>query len=108
MVVVCVEIRAKLRPTARQLNVKPVYKIVFLLCCVCFLHLIIKWAVICWSVDWEECRRANTEAFARHVKIRMQQQQHNQQQQLKHSLITLISDLKHKQRTVLHQQGMLF
>lgn len=40
--------------------------------------------------------------------LQLIQQQHNQQQQLKHSLITLISDLKHKQRTVLHQQGMLF
>lgn len=36
------------------------------------------------------------------------QQQHLQQQQLKHNLLTLITDLKHKQRTVLHQQGMLF
>nr|UHK06303.1 MAG: ORF1 [Torque teno midi virus] len=35
-------------------------------------------------------------------------QQHQQQQQLKHSLITLIADLKSKQRSVLQQQGLLF
>lgn len=36
------------------------------------------------------------------------QQQHQQQQQLKLNLLTLITDLKQKQRTVLHQAGMLF
>nr|UHK07056.1 MAG: ORF1 [Torque teno midi virus] len=40
--------------------------------------------------------------------LQLIQQQHLQQQQLKHNLLTLITDLKHKQRTVLHQQGMLF
>nr|UHK06359.1 MAG: ORF1 [Torque teno midi virus] len=35
-------------------------------------------------------------------------QQHLQQQQLKHSLMTLIADLKAKQRSVLQQQGLLF
>nr|UHK06242.1 MAG: ORF1 [Torque teno midi virus] len=40
--------------------------------------------------------------------IQLIQYQHQQQQQLKHSLLTLIADLKSKQRTLLHQQGMLF
>nr|UHK05676.1 MAG: ORF1 [Torque teno midi virus] len=40
--------------------------------------------------------------------IELIQQQHQQQQQLKFNLLTLITDLKQKQRTVLHQQGMLF
>lgn len=34
-------------------------------------------------------------------------QQQEQQQQLKYNLLTLISDLKSKQRTLLHQQGFL-
>nr|UHK06249.1 MAG: ORF1 [Torque teno midi virus] len=34
-------------------------------------------------------------------------QQQQQQQQLKYNLLTLISDLKSKQRTLLHQQGLL-
>nr|UHK07052.1 MAG: ORF1 [Torque teno midi virus] len=40
--------------------------------------------------------------------LQLIQQQHQQQQQLKHNLLTLIADLKSKQRTVLHQTGMLF
>nr|UHK06314.1 MAG: ORF1 [Torque teno midi virus] len=40
--------------------------------------------------------------------IQLIQQQHQQQQQLKLNLLTLITDLKQKQRTVLHQTGMLF
>nr|UHM26073.1 MAG: ORF1 [Torque teno midi virus] len=35
------------------------------------------------------------------------QQQHNQQQQLKYNILTLISDLKSKQRNLLHQTGFL-
>nr|UHK06354.1 MAG: ORF1 [Torque teno midi virus]UHM27423.1 MAG: ORF1 [Torque teno midi virus] len=40
--------------------------------------------------------------------LQLIQQQHQQQQQLKHNLLTLITDLKHKQKTLLHQTGMLF
>nr|UHK06347.1 MAG: ORF1 [Torque teno midi virus] len=40
--------------------------------------------------------------------IQLIQQQHQQQQLLKHNLLTLVTDLKHKQRTLLHQTGMLF
>nr|UHK06334.1 MAG: ORF1 [Torque teno midi virus] len=40
--------------------------------------------------------------------LQLIQQQHQQQQQLKHNLLTLITDLKTKQRTMLHQQGLLF
>nr|UHK06270.1 MAG: ORF1 [Torque teno midi virus] len=39
--------------------------------------------------------------------IQLIQQQHKQQQQIKHNLLTLIADLKTKQRSILHQQGML-
>nr|UHK06341.1 MAG: ORF1 [Torque teno midi virus] len=35
------------------------------------------------------------------------QHQHHQQQQLKHSLLTLVADLKSKQRNLLHQAGYL-
>nr|UHK07053.1 MAG: ORF1 [Torque teno midi virus] len=40
--------------------------------------------------------------------IQLIQQQHQQQQQLKYNLLTLMTDLKQKQRTLLHQTGMLF
>lgn len=40
--------------------------------------------------------------------IHLIQQQHQQQQQLKLNLLTLITDLKQKQRTLLHETGLLF
>nr|UHK07057.1 MAG: ORF1 [Torque teno midi virus] len=40
--------------------------------------------------------------------IQLIHQQHQQQQQLKLNLLTLVTDLKQKQRTLLHQTGMLF
>lgn len=40
--------------------------------------------------------------------IHLIQQQHNKQEQLKLNLLTLITDLKQKQRTLLHETGLLF
>lgn len=39
--------------------------------------------------------------------IQLLQQQHQQQQELKHNLLTLIANLKSQQRTILHQTGYL-